>query len=87
MVILGGQVVLVQSVGLDPLLDFLRDQAFFAAGSWIALHAFAGAILLVHSSRFGHWSDALRMPLWLRLDAVRRRINKRDPMSKSFWKG
>ena len=87
MAIVGGHVVLVQAVGLDPMRDFMRDQAFFAAGSWVALHAFVGAVLLVHSSRFGHWSDALRMPLWLRLDLVRRRIPKRDPMSKPFWKG
>jgi hypothetical protein len=87
MAIVGGHVILVQAVGLDPLRDFMRDQAFFAAASWVALHAFVGAVLLVHSSRFGHWSDALRMPLWLRLDLVRRRIPKRDPMSKPFWKG
>jgi hypothetical protein len=87
MAILLGHVALVQAVGLDPLRDFMRDQAFFAAGSWVALHAFVGAVLLVHSSRFGHWSDALRMPLWLRIDLVRRRIPKRDPMSKPFWKG
>ena len=87
MAILLGHVALVQAVGLDPLRDFSRDQAFFAAGSWIALHAFVGAVLLVHSARFGNWSDALRMPFWLRLDAVRRRIPKRDPMSKPFWKG
>lgn len=84
---LGGHLWLVQAEGLNPLRDFYRDQAFFAAGSWILLHGVVGTLLVVHASRFGHWSDALRMPFWLRWDAVRRRIPQRDPMSKPFWKG
>lgn len=84
---LGGHLWLVQAEGLNPLRDFYRDQAFFAAGSWILLHAVVGALLLVHTSRFGRWTDALRMPFWLRWDAVRRRIPQRDPMAKPFWKG
>lgn len=84
---LGGHLWLVQAEGLNPLRDFYRDQAFFAAGSWLLLHGVVGSLLLVHASRFGAWSDALRMPFWLRWDAIRRRIPKRDPMTKPFWKG
>ncbi len=84
---LGGHLWLVQAEGLNPLRDFYRDQAFFAAGSWLLLHGVVGSLLLVHASRFGAWSDALRMPFWLRWDAIRRRIPKRDPMAKPFWKG
>jgi hypothetical protein len=78
---------LVQAEGLNPLRDFYRDQAFFAAGSWLLLHGVVGSLLVVHCARFGRWTDALRMPFWLRWDAIRRRIPQRDPMAKPFWKG
>jgi len=82
-----GHWVLIAQEGLDPLRDFYRNQALFAAGSWIALHAVVGAVLIVHFSRFGTWFEAVRAALWVRVDAVRRRIPKRDPMAKPFWKG
>lgn len=82
-----GHWVLSAQEGLDPLRDFYRNQALFAAGSWILLHAVVGGILLMHLGRFGTWFEAVRMPFWVRADAVRRRIPKRDPMAKPFWKG
>ena len=82
-----GHWVLVAQEGLNPLRDFYRNQALFAAGSWILLHAVVGAVLLVHFSRFGTWFEAVRAPFWIRFDAIRRRIPKRDPMAKPFWKG
>ncbi|MEY3941575.1 MAG: hypothetical protein RIR07_461 [Bacteroidota bacterium] len=81
-----GHLIWVPDQGLNPLRDFYRNQAFFAAGSWVVLHAVVGAMLLVHFSRFGSWFEAVRIPFWLRWDAVRRRIPPRDPMSKPFWK-
>ena len=82
-----GHWVLVAQEGLDPLRDFYRNQALFAAGSWIALHAVVGTMLILHFSRFGTWFEAVRIPFWIRMDAIRRRIPKRDPMAKPFWKG
>jgi hypothetical protein len=82
-----GHWVLIAQEGLDPIRDFYRNQALFAAGSWVLLHAVVGTILLAHFSRFGTWGEAVRIPFWIRWDAVRRRIPKRDPMAKPFWKG
>jgi hypothetical protein len=82
-----GHWVLITQEGLDPLRDFYRNQAFFAAGSWVALHAVVGAMLVVHFSRFGTWFEAVRAASWIRVDAIRRRIPKRDPMANPFWKG
>lgn len=83
---LAGHWMLVAQDGLNPIRDFYRNQVLFAAGSWVVLHVVVGAMLLVHFSRFGTWFDALKVPFWVRWDAVRRRIPKRDPMSKPFWK-
>lgn len=82
-----GHWVLVAQDGLNPLRDFYQNQALFAAGSWLLLHAVVGAVLFVHFSRFGTWFEAFRIPFWIRWDAIRRRIPKRDPMAKPFWKG